>query len=118
VDVRWGGKRREIEVLQWARANGCPWDKRTCHAAAEVGHLEVLQWACANGCPCDEKQLHIAAGMGHEAVLRVLIEAGADVNKAIKGGRTPLSVSMAPVINVDQGQIAAIVKMLRGAGAV
>jgi len=31
-----------LEVLQWARANGCPWDIRTCHAAAEGGHLKVL----------------------------------------------------------------------------
>jgi hypothetical protein len=22
-----------LEVLQWARANGCPWDERTCQCA-------------------------------------------------------------------------------------
>ena len=38
-------------MLQWARTNGCPWNKRTCAAAAEGGHLEVLQWLRANGCP-------------------------------------------------------------------
>jgi hypothetical protein len=38
-------------VLQWARANGCPWDAGTCTGAALRGHLEVLQWARANGCP-------------------------------------------------------------------
>jgi hypothetical protein len=27
-------------VLQWARANGCPWDESTCANAAERGHLE------------------------------------------------------------------------------
>ena len=42
-----------LEVLQWARANGCPWDEKTCMHAAEGGHLEVLQWARANGCPWD-----------------------------------------------------------------
>src|SRR5690349_14049438 len=31
-----------LEVLQWARANGCPWDERTCLNAAADGHLEVL----------------------------------------------------------------------------
>ena len=38
-------------MLQWARTNGCPWNKWTCAAAAEGGHLEVLQWLRANGCP-------------------------------------------------------------------
>src|SRR5688572_11733673 len=40
-----------LGMLQWARANGCPWDKWTCALAAGRGHLEVLQWARANGCP-------------------------------------------------------------------
>jgi hypothetical protein len=31
-----------LEVLQWSRANGCPWDEWTCIKAAEGGHLEVL----------------------------------------------------------------------------
>ena len=35
---------------QWARANGCEWDARTCAYAAKEGHLTVLQWAQANGC--------------------------------------------------------------------
>jgi hypothetical protein len=32
-----------LGVLQWARANGCPWDESTCAQAAAGGHLEVLQ---------------------------------------------------------------------------
>ena len=43
--------RGHLEVLQWARANGCEWNEDTCSDAAEEGHLEVLQWARANGCP-------------------------------------------------------------------
>jgi hypothetical protein len=31
-------------LLQWARANGCPWDKWTCAAAIREGQLDVLQW--------------------------------------------------------------------------
>jgi hypothetical protein len=42
-----------VETLQWARANGCPWDtwwgEWTCTQAAINGHLEVIQWARANG---------------------------------------------------------------------
>ena len=32
-----------LEVLQWARENGCPWDWKTCAWAAEGGHLAVLR---------------------------------------------------------------------------
>ena len=42
-----------LEVLQWARANGCDWDSDTCAFAAWGGHLEVLQWARFNGCVWD-----------------------------------------------------------------
>ena len=43
-----------LEVLKWARANGCPWNEATCTLAASNGHLEVLQWARAHGCPWDK----------------------------------------------------------------
>ena len=43
-----------LEVLQWARENGCPWDSDTCDKAAGKGHLEVLKWARQNGCPWDK----------------------------------------------------------------
>ncbi len=33
--------RGHLEVLQWARADGCPWDSRTSASAAEGGHLEA-----------------------------------------------------------------------------
>ncbi len=42
-----------FEMLQWARANACPWDEETCAFAAMGGHLEILQWARLNGCPWD-----------------------------------------------------------------
>ncbi len=47
-----------LEVLQWARQNGCPWNELTCTEAAKGGHLEVLQWARENGCPFDPRVLH------------------------------------------------------------
>ena len=33
-----------------------------CVAAARRGHLEVLQWARANGCPCDIRTRQFARG--------------------------------------------------------
>merc|ERR1719389_156775 len=59
-----------LEVLQWARAHGCPWDEVTCALAAENGHLEVLQWARAHGCPWDEETCAKAAENGHLEVLQ------------------------------------------------
>ena len=49
-------KRGWLWWLQWARANGCEWDRRTCTYAALTGHLEVLKWARANGCEWDWKR--------------------------------------------------------------
>ena len=42
-----------LQVLQWARANDCPWNVTTCSQAAGGGHLSVLLWARRNGCPWD-----------------------------------------------------------------
>ena len=33
----------QLELLQWARANGCPWDGKTCAHAAKGGQIEVLK---------------------------------------------------------------------------
>ena len=64
-----------LEVLKWARENGCPWDSATCTYAAENGHLEVLVWAQENGCPWDyEKCLNIAKQMNHTAIIDWLVE--------------------------------------------
>jgi len=32
---------RNLDLLKWAKQNGCPWDEYTCSLAAENGHLEV-----------------------------------------------------------------------------
>jgi hypothetical protein len=56
-----------LEVLQWARANGCEWNVYTCLEAAKGGHLAVLQWARANGCPWDRPTCLEAAPAGSEA---------------------------------------------------
>jgi ankyrin repeat protein len=62
--------------------------------------------------------LCMAAQFGHEVVVRALIKAGADVNAAGNNGATPLLVSTTPAFNIAQGNHAAVVKMLKGAGAV
>ena len=59
-----------MDVLQWARDNGCPWDEKTCAAAASTGHLDVLRWARDNRCPWDEKTCEGAGRWGHLDVLQ------------------------------------------------
>ena len=59
-----------LAVLQWVRAQGCPSDGKTCSHAAHSGHLAVLQWARAQGCPWNEKTCSAAAGNGHLAVVQ------------------------------------------------
>jgi hypothetical protein len=66
-----------LEVLKWARANSCPWDEMTCSGAAKGGHLEVLQWVRANGCPWDEETCAWAIAVGHLEVLKWLKANGA-----------------------------------------
>ena len=66
----WAAKGGHLEVLQWARLNGCLWDDWTCYSAAGGGHLDVLQWARLNGCPWDERTCAYAAQKGHLEVLQ------------------------------------------------
>jgi hypothetical protein len=54
-----------LPVLQWALANGCPWDHWTCAVAA--GHLEVLPWLRANGCPWDSETCALAGNLDDDA---------------------------------------------------
>ena len=62
-----------LDVLRWARANGCPWDERTCSWAAECGHLDVLKWARANGCEWDYTDCLLSAtSNGHLEVVQWL----------------------------------------------
>jgi hypothetical protein len=63
-----------IEVLMWAREHDCPWDERTCACAAAGGHLDVLMWAWEHHCPWDEGMCVSAARGGHLEVLMLAWE--------------------------------------------
>ena len=60
----------QLEVLQWARAHGCPWGEFTCAFAAMHGHLDVLKWARAQVCTWNAWTCAHAAREGHLEVLR------------------------------------------------
>ena len=70
-----------LEVLQWAHANGCPWNEETCSWAAWGGHFEVLQWARANGAPWDADTCYWAAGGEHLEMLQWLRANGCPWNE-------------------------------------
>ncbi|KAJ8612938.1 hypothetical protein CTAYLR_006194 [Chrysophaeum taylorii] len=59
-----------LKVLTWARHHGCPWDAFTCSQAAVGGHLDVLKWARAGGCPWTEHACSCAALGGHLDILK------------------------------------------------
>ena len=42
---------RSVELLAWAKENGCPWIARTCAVIAEHGDLQVLRRARELDCP-------------------------------------------------------------------
>ena len=91
--------------------------------AAQENHEAVVRALIEAGADVNKARgdgvtpLLFAAYTGHEAVVRALIKAGADVN-AVGDYRTPLSVAMTRVVNVAQGNHAAIVQLIRDAGAV
>jgi len=68
---KWAAQGGHLELLQWARAQTppAPWDEETC-ACAAGGHLELLQWARAQGAPWDALTCTEAAYGGHLALLQ------------------------------------------------
>jgi hypothetical protein len=54
-----------LEVLKWAKEQGCDWDSYTCAYAAAGGHLETLVWAREHGCDWNSDTCSSAAKGGH-----------------------------------------------------
>ena len=57
-----------LEVLQYLQNLDppCPWSFQVCNIAVKQGNLEMLQWAISNGCPFQEKHLlHVAASKNY-----------------------------------------------------
>jgi len=63
-----------LEILKWARENGCPWDKRTCDNAARNGNLKLLKWARKNGTPWDDETCASALKGKHFEVVKYYVE--------------------------------------------
>ena len=49
--MAWAASSGNLNLVQWLRSEGCPWDGDTYSFAARKGHLELMKWLHANGCP-------------------------------------------------------------------
>jgi hypothetical protein len=63
-----------LNILKWARKNGCRWNKWTCVYAAKNGHLEVLKWLEENDCFWNKRAFKVATKRGHHIVAQWLKE--------------------------------------------
>ena len=72
-----------LDLLQWARLNGCGWDVFVCSDAAKNGHLKVLQWARSNGCNWDSRVCFNAAANGHLETLKWARSNGCEWNSPV-----------------------------------
>ena len=59
-----------LDILKWARENGCLWNANTCTWATKYGHFNILKWARTNGCPWNKDTCGFAAKYGHFAMLK------------------------------------------------
>jgi hypothetical protein len=49
---RFAARRGDLPMLQLLRAHGCPWDAKTCDAAARKEHCHILAWVRGQDPPC------------------------------------------------------------------
>jgi hypothetical protein len=73
----------QLEILKWARENGCPRDVKMCGAASYEGHFEIANWARENGYEWREGTCAAAARGARE---RLPVERG-DVHGGGGGGK-------------------------------
>jgi hypothetical protein len=83
ITCTWAAQKGHLEVLKWARSQGCPWSSWTCTWAAEYGHLETLKWVRKHGCPWGSDTCSLAANSGHLEVLQWLRSQGCPWNENV-----------------------------------
>lgn len=59
----------KLELLKYAREEGCPWDEQTCLEAAKGGFVEVLKYAYESKCRTHPYACEFAAEGGHREVI-------------------------------------------------
>lgn len=57
-----------LNLLKLGGCTGCTWSETTCTSAANADRLDILQWARAGGCPRAVNTYTVAAHLGFERV--------------------------------------------------
>ena len=73
------------EALKYCHENGCPWDAYTCSAAASTGRLDILKYARKHGCPWDYSTCQAAIQNGHKRVFEYIRAKGCPTANGISG---------------------------------
>eukprot|EP00658_Telonema_sp_P-2_P023351 TRINITY_DN19355_c0_g1_i5.p1 TRINITY_DN19355_c0_g1~~TRINITY_DN19355_c0_g1_i5.p1 ORF type:complete len:272 (-),score=32.71 TRINITY_DN19355_c0_g1_i5:456-1271(-) len=74
--------RGDVEMLEWAKEQGCRWDESTCSAAALNGHWDLLDWARLFDCRWDWQTCSNAALRGHLGILQWARQCGCEWNSS------------------------------------
>lgn len=69
-----------LDALKATREEGFPWDESTCIAAARNGDLAMLSWVIHQDCPVTELTCRAVAGNGHLQVLKWMHACGCPLN--------------------------------------
>jgi hypothetical protein len=58
-------RRGHTAMCAYLYAGGCPWSTRACNEAARNGHADTLRWLYEHGCPCKTNEdVHVSAARG------------------------------------------------------
>ena len=66
-------KQGSIDLMKWARDEGCPWNIHVPYKAAHHGHIALLTWLSDNSCPISYRAAHAAAKGGHIHIIEWLV---------------------------------------------
>jgi hypothetical protein len=61
IVMQGAASKNKLSVLQFLRAQGCPWSSQTCRLLAESGELAALQWARTQRCSWDRYSISSSA---------------------------------------------------------
>ena len=78
------GRTVTVGTLRWMRRAGFKWDSRMCNCASEYGNLRLLQYAVAEGCPWDKRSaMLVAARNGRFGILAWIVRQGGRPNTTV-----------------------------------
>jgi len=67
---------KRLDMIEYLRAHGCPWNESSCAEAAVSGQLEALQWLRARGCPWGVLTCESAIRERHYAIAEWTLDHG------------------------------------------